>query len=403
MALKFKRRRLRLNRIGIKKLDFYDTIVKLMILILVTSIFVFNDQKALLYGVKIVYLAVLGVFMIFRNVKIRWYLIWGVLFILLAFSSILWSGSETDILYSFLWILQAYLIFIVTIGNINSINMLEFTLKSFIFACLILSIRLLIMTPYSMWGSRRLGTAIGYNPNVIGMQMTVGVLSSVYFLKRSSRKVFLIILNILFSVIIILSGSRKSILGLMLGIGSYLLLTSKTMKFSKRIMIMIISPILLYGFVYIIYNVDLFYNIVGYRLDQLYNVFFGDGDTIRLHMINEGIHLFSLRPFLGYGLSGYSRMSSFGTYSHNNYIELLVNFGLIGFLLYYSMYLYFLVRLVNKYRYGDLKSIVFISIIFVVLFLDVGVVSYRDLYLLLPIAAAYSYINISSGTDKNHL
>ena len=210
MALKFKRRRLRLNRIGIKKLDFYDTIVKLMILILVTSIFVFNDQKALLYGVKIVYLAVLGVFMIFRNVKIRWYLIWGVLFILLAFSSILWSGSETDILYSFLWILQAYLIFIVTIGNINSINMLEFTLKSFIFACLILSIRLLIMTPYSMWGSRRLGTAIGYNPNVIGMQMTVGVLSSVYFLKRSSRKVFLIILNILFSVIIILSGSRKS-------------------------------------------------------------------------------------------------------------------------------------------------------------------------------------------------
>lgn len=68
----------------------------------------------------------------------------------------------------------------------------------------------------------------------------------------------------------------------------------------------------------------------------------------RLAMIATGLRMWSEAPLLGYGAEQFSVRSGFGTYSHNNYIELLVNFGLIGFMAYYAGYAAIVLRAVRN-------------------------------------------------------
>lgn len=53
-------------------------------------------------------------------------------------------------------------------------------------------------------------------------------------------------------------------------------------------------------------------------------------DDMRYEMIREASVMFWQRPLTGYGMQSFSVMGAYGTYSHNNYWELLASLGLIG-------------------------------------------------------------------------
>ncbi len=55
---------------------------------------------------------------------------------------------------------------------------------------------------------------------------------------------------------------------------------------------------------------------------------------VRDRMLRDGVALWLQRPFTGWGVDSYRSVSGWGTYAHNNYVELLVNGGVIGLLLY---------------------------------------------------------------------
>src|SRR5690606_22989098 len=62
----------------------------------------------------------------------------------------------------------------------------------------------------------------------------------------------------------------------------------------------------------------------------------------RADFIQAGLELWREHPFFGLGSNQFRYyMPEFGlreTYSHSNPIEILANYGLIGFVLYYSIY-----------------------------------------------------------------
>lgn len=60
---------------------------------------------------------------------------------------------------------------------------------------------------------------------------------------------------------------------------------------------------------------------------------------IRRSMITQGLQLWEDNPLLGYGLESFSSLSVYGTYSHNNYVEILVAGGLVAFLLFYYIHI----------------------------------------------------------------
>ena len=63
-------------------------------------------------------------------------------------------------------------------------------------------------------------------------------------------------------------------------------------------------------------------------------------------------------PLLGYGLNNYHLFHWSGVYSHNNYIEVLVSLGIIGFIIYYSIFINSATVLIKKREY--LKPIHFL-------------------------------------------
>jgi O-antigen ligase len=71
---------------------------------------------------------------------------------------------------------------------------------------------------------------------------------------------------------------------------------------------------------------------------------------IRQSMVNEGLELWLERPFTGWGIDRYRDVSGWGTYAHDNYIELLVDGGVVGLLLYLMVHLSAVVCLAKRWR-----------------------------------------------------
>ena len=83
-------------------------------------------------------------------------------------------------------------------------------------------------------------------------------------------------------------------------------------------------------------------------------------DYLRIYMIKKSLEKFILNPVFGNGV--YASSYYLGTYSHNNYTEILVNTGMLGFLAFYwPYYIYVRKMLKGQRRASDLKAIAYTS------------------------------------------
>ncbi|MGO1371979.1 MAG: ATP-grasp fold amidoligase family protein, partial [Senegalia sp. (in: firmicutes)] len=90
------------------------------------------------------------------------------------------------------------------------------------------------------------------------------------------------------------------------------------------------------------------YEITGARLEQFINLILGrsveDASiNTRLSLIDMTIKLIVKRPILGYGLDSFRIIGPWGIVADNNFLEILVSSGIIGFVIYYS-YLFFIIH-----------------------------------------------------------
>lgn len=121
------------------------------------------------------------------------------------------------------------------------------------------------------------------------------------------------------------------------------------------------------------------------RLAQLFSVFTGvgkldSGSVNRRLMVQLGLLVWKEHPILGVGLNCtriiVNQNMGFDAYMHNNFIEILCATGVVGFLLYYGMYVYVFSQLL-KYREYDRRYFIFgVMWLIVSLVMDIGMVSY---------------------------
>lgn len=170
-----------------------------------------------------------------------------------------------------------------------------------------------------------------------------------------------------------------------------------------------IAGIVFIGVFWIIFNVDFFYNYIGYRMETFFNFLRGEGKIdastlVRQVLVDQAVAFWKQSPIIGNGLDTFKVMSSYGVYSHNNYVELLCNLGIIGVIVYYSYFFYLIVKLFRIKTQNSIKWYWLIIVVCMAIF-DVGGVSYNifQIHIMLVLVDLYVKKPSEFTTGKRYL
>lgn len=255
-----------------------------------------------------------------------------------------------------------------------------------------LLIALLIRSGNVFDSSGRLGTDLVGNANILAAMLMVSAIYAFWLLVYTKnslwKKIILIGCVVLIYYGMFLSGGRKYIFIPLIFL--YIILFFKTDNKGRKHLIRntVIVAALLVLVIYIIMNVPSLYDVIGQRLENL--IYFietgrilreGGAEELRAKMIEIGWNAWPESPLLGHGFDSFKyynvQITGRFFYSHNNFIELLYNLGIAGFIVYYWFYIKMIItgwrERNSKPQYATYFSIaLFISM----LFYETGAINY---------------------------
>ena len=229
--------------------------------------------------------------------------------------------------------------------------------------------------------SGRLGEKLTGNANILAIMLMMSAIYG-FWLIVSSSKVWLKIVFILCELTIyfgmFLSGGRKYVVVPIIFL--LIIWISKTDKKGKRhaLKYSLITLLLFGSLFYVVMKVPMFYETIGYRFEGFFSIFDDsydiDGSTdVRIKMIKGALCEWINNPIFGHGFDSFKYfnrdyLTGYFYYSHNNFVELLYNQGIVGFAIYYSMYVYLVVKNSFNNRSSLHRGFVFGAIIALLIF-----------------------------------
>lgn len=247
---------------------------------------------------------------------------------------------------------------------------------------------------------------IKWNSNAIGIILCFAFFSGYYlFVNQDTKKIvrsFFLIISVFMVFAIFMTGSRKSLIMLVL---PFVVFVYKKRNF---FLLAIILPIVAFVLYEIVMNVDIVYMTIGSRMEDMVAIATGETtgmeDNSRMLLIQYGLEWFGDNPIWGVGLHNFrvlsdqtSRFAGYHFYAHNNYIELLVDVGIIGFFLYYKAYIYLFRQLKDK---EEVLSVWGLSFLIVMLFLGFGEVLYYEPFEQLFFCLIFCIVDLYNQTEE---
>ena len=253
------------------------------------------------------------------------------------------------------------------------------------------------------------------NSNSIGMCLCFTIYAGYILFVKGNRKLLIKLSAFIVAAVILwlilLTGSRKAFFMLVIPL-IILPLFGKNRGWRK-----FIFPVT-FGIVVVGYNlimtIPALYDVLGRRIVDMQNILMGTTtgteDISRMVLVEYGLEWFKDSPVLGHGINNFRVLSNqtpmfmgMNFYAHNNYIELLVDVGIVGFIIYYSCYFYFWKRLKRNIVNNPLKAWI-ITLIVVRLFLDMAQVSYYSFMSNLILCLCFYAVDFTrKGEVKNKI
>lgn len=374
-----------------KKLSFNDFF---MLLIVVFTLAFRNYSRILaivqLIGCFVVYISNFKKGKI-KNNKII-YLIWKCMFLIWSFFSLFWAEYSSNVIALIVSVLEVTMVGFGVILYIDDNTKIDRILNFVKIGSLILIARMIMQVPFNAWGTDRVGIYIGYGGNGAANVLSYAALLMYYYYKKTNKKQN-IIYSIIFVAFALLCGSKKAVIIVIIGIGLQMILNSnKPIQTFKNVIKVVLIVLTL---TFAIMNFEPLYNVLGIRFEKMFLALSGQtgGDMStkdRILFAEVAYNVFKNHPLLGVGLDNYRYYNYMQYYAHNNYLELVADLGIIGFILYYwFIFKNFIVCLKNYKN----KNFVFCGIfILIVLIMDIANVSYYLDSIQLYIAIIYGMI-----------
>lgn len=180
------------------------------------------------------------------------------------------------------------------------------------------------------------------NANTLGFICLNGLLACLYLIERWEFPICKLTrenswaLFLLFAILILPTGSRKSFATLVIFFVVYSLVSVR--RNSLRIVIILIIG----GGGALLFSNQIFEqfetSVMGQRV--LDEATLNRGANIRIMLAQDGVEMFLEKPIFGVGINNYAVYQSEGRVSHSYYIETLANTGVLGFAILFSAYLW---------------------------------------------------------------
>ena len=189
------------------------------------------------------------------------------------------------------------------------------------------------------------------NPNTLGILMVYGMFSVLYNKKsKVGELLFTLASGVLFFYVIILSGSRKSLLSggllfLMWLIAFIRDTRNLTNRKEKKIKYLLVMAVLIVGITYFLKD---YVNTASFeRLKRFATLGL---PTSRTGMYSEAVDFFKQSKLFGIGYNQFRVQSSFNKYAHSTYAEVLADGGIFGCVIYFYPVVQTGVTLAKKLR-----------------------------------------------------
>ena len=331
------------------------------------------------------------------------------LFIVICLISAFFALDQSISISKIKTLILIFIFMISFINYIDTVQKLKKIINYFVYSGFIASIYMLVNSDFSR--ITRFGEELG-NVNAVGMIIGISVTFSFYILltKKKYTHIFFILIMI---ITILLTGSRKSLLFIFINMIIVIYLRNRK-SFKAKFKFILSTILILMILYYLVFNIELFYQIVGKRIENMFDFVLGEGTNegslnMRAYMIKVGIDMFKSNPVIGYGIDNYRVLFNVvpggrETYAHNNYIELMVGTGIFGVVIYYITHIFVLNELFKNYRHAYDKTIyfTFIAIIVSYIILSFSLVYYDNKHFnfLLAIASIINKVNEFDKSDK---
>lgn len=307
------------------------------------------------------------------------YLLWYGLFVLWACITKFWAvyppRQDANTLFSLLRILVIGCCMVYFVATYYQLDRLIIV---FIYSGALFCIITILSNPISAWGTTNFFSFDGgYMRNGIAnfCLILIGFLA---LKKKCFSQNKYTALMVLFVITIIICGSRRAVVQLLLMPMLYIITIANVSNRLKKIAIIsivfLVAGIALYAIPYI--RITYF--------DRILSMFQGtastDGSTVgRNAYIIIGTRMIAKRPFFGWGIDAFysyllENPYAFSNvyhltalYSHNNYIEIGTCFGIIGLILFYRMHLSALILGIKKYKKNlQIRMLLIIIILYLI-------------------------------------
>lgn len=403
-----------MTNVGIndKNTSFMDKINDILVVSFIVSIYIFSTNEDLNLYYKMSAVIFIGFTLFKKLIKkekftFSLYTFRTLVFTIYCSLSLSWAFVPNKDIVIVLFLITA--VTFTLINYVNDYKKFEIVLIGLIIAGILLCVYIFINVGLDTLINSRFELK-GYNSNDVGIKVAISGLASIYFItnkKRIKLNYFVLILVIPF---VLFSNSKKAVILLIFGIVLYFILRAKEM--SKKVKYAFFSILVLLIVCYAMFNIEWLYSNIGIRFETLINqVIYGrngsQSDTLRIDFINYGLHLAKTKPFLGYGIDNFRYIIGYylsvNTYAHNNYIELLVDVGMIGLFLYYINFFYTFKALTKLYN--NYKELIALPLVLVILMplMDIALVSFNEVFYNIIVALCYSitrFISINN-CDKD--
>ena len=366
----------------------------LLAVLLFSAFFVLFDWKWSSPAIMLIAAAAAGAMIWAKNgrlvIKITFFHLWMLVLSGYCFLSTIWAWDPANAMTKGISVFSMFLCYSVALLCYQEYDSVDSLLKAVMWGGII--VMMVIIGTFGVGGilsllryDDRLSEQFYLNSNTVGVLCAISVTVNCYYILREKRLHWWNIFIISGVLIIASTGSRQALALMAGGIVLLFLLVNMQGKSPYEIAIILLAGIILIAaLLLLIARLPAFSGIYKRMLSMIAAVTgVGKTDrsaTTRLALIHAGLLQFRQTPVLGIGMgSGHLVAWKYVNrtyYLHNNFVEILSGGGLIGFVIYYSIYLWILGNYIRFRRYATTETIICFTLLIMMLVEDYAAVTY---------------------------